>query len=108
MPRLGLRKLREQTHALDASRRTVRLHLSQLLTVDDHAVRLAFDHGMTLAGRRSGTFNRPALARITRALTGDTPKRRRKVARVEAYNARRPHQRTAKRRRAEAKNSRRR
>lgn len=83
MPRLGLRKLREQTTTLDRTGKRVRRELSATYLVTDHSIPMADE------------MNRPECRRITRAHNGDTSKRRRTLVRnfYRAY----PHLRSASR-----------
>ena len=93
MPRLGLRKLREQaaTYRPGAKNASGRKHLSLLVTVNDHAINWGFPPPPFAfpddAGRRDTVMNRPALRRIWRAISGDNSAARRKAKR----KARRAH-----------------
>lgn len=79
MPRLGLRKLREQTadYLPGAKCASSRRRLSELFTLDDHAFAGGIAPFVTVEGRTTRTINRLGLRRIWRAINGESVEGRR-------------------------------
>jgi hypothetical protein len=90
MPRLGLRKLREQTTAIMDGVRSRRSSSSTYL-VTDHSIRYGPDGRYPMTDE----MNRAEIGRISRAHNGDTSKRRRTL--VRNFFRQYPHLRSASR-----------